>query len=482
MKNHFLFFLIFYYTISSGFTQKSLSIQGFDEISTPSENGLLSVKLNNRWGYINTMGKIVIPCHYEFADEFYEGLALVKQKGKYGFINEQGKQICPFKYEDAFYMFQEGYVGVRLNGKWGVLGKNGNEIIAFQYDSPPYFLEGIARVQLNKKWGYINSKGQTIIPFQYEAAESFRSGIGAVKSDGKWKIIDTQGNLIYENTESFSFFSENILKVKNFMEYRLVDKTGKEVSSSSYSEIGRLSEGLAWVKQGHYEEKYGFLDSLGKHIIPIKYKKVSDFSEGLAAVKIDNTWHYIDKTGKIIISLENVRKAHSFSEGLAFVYPQNYAGCRVIDKTGKIQFSLEKKIGTKFENGFAHLSTSDYKHPNHYEGIVNKTGKVICPAKYETVGNFKEGMAAVKINKKVGFINTKGKEVIPPKYEAVAYLENGTSFAKIEGKWGLIDEKEKILLPFEYDDFRKYDSQGVKVTWVKKGTQWFLLTSLLNKD
>lgn len=38
--------------------------------------------------------------------------------------------------------------------------------------------------------------------------------------------------------------------------------------------------------------------------IPCKYNFVSRFSEGLAAVYLNNKWCFIDKAGKLVISLK----------------------------------------------------------------------------------------------------------------------------------------------------------------------------------
>jgi hypothetical protein len=55
----------------------------------------------DKWGYIDTLGTIVVPLQYEYAGKFSNDLALVKHNGKYGFINKDGKVKIPFKYEDA---------------------------------------------------------------------------------------------------------------------------------------------------------------------------------------------------------------------------------------------------------------------------------------------------------------------------------------------------------------------------------------------
>jgi hypothetical protein len=56
------------------------------------------VRLNGKYGYIDTSGREVIPLQYNFADVFYEGLALVSIEGKRGHINPMGRVVIPLQY------------------------------------------------------------------------------------------------------------------------------------------------------------------------------------------------------------------------------------------------------------------------------------------------------------------------------------------------------------------------------------------------
>lgn len=44
------------------------------------------MKINGKWGYIDTRGNIIIPLQFEEADQFSEGMAAVKVAGKWGYI------------------------------------------------------------------------------------------------------------------------------------------------------------------------------------------------------------------------------------------------------------------------------------------------------------------------------------------------------------------------------------------------------------
>ena len=66
-------------------------------------NGLVAVRLDDGWGYINKKGEVVIKGQFGDAYPFSDnGLALVSVDGHYGFINTKGKyviELCDIEIE-----------------------------------------------------------------------------------------------------------------------------------------------------------------------------------------------------------------------------------------------------------------------------------------------------------------------------------------------------------------------------------------------
>ena len=98
----------------------------YDDVWSFSE-GLASVEINGKWGFIDKTDTMVIPAKYDFAGSFSEGLASVKINGKWGFIDKTDTMVIPAKFDDAWY-FSNGKALVKLNGRQFFIDRNGNEV------------------------------------------------------------------------------------------------------------------------------------------------------------------------------------------------------------------------------------------------------------------------------------------------------------------------------------------------------------------
>lgn len=134
-----------------------------------------------------------------------------------------------------------------------------------------------------------------------------------------------------------------------------------------------------------------------------------------------------------------------------------------IDKTGKVVIPAKYDTSWFFTNGFARV----YKNNNC--GFIDKTGKEITAIQYTNAADFSDGLAGVIKNNKVGFIDQTGKEVIPCTYDNTKSFYNGLAAVEKSGKWGFIDKTGEEVIPFQYDDATSF-FEGL--AGVKKGGKW----------
>jgi len=112
---------------------------------------------------------------------------------KYGYKDANGKVIIAPKY-DLAYSIDEGMATVRLDGKYGYVNQDGKEIVSPKYDITWKFIGGFAAVKFGDKYGFIDKKGNEVVPAIYEDGNNYHGaccykGLAHVKQNGKWKII-----------------------------------------------------------------------------------------------------------------------------------------------------------------------------------------------------------------------------------------------------------------------------------------------------
>ena len=223
-----------------------------------------------------------------------------------------------------------------------------------------------------------------------------------------------------------------------------IDKQGHMVVPPRFNgEIGRFSEGLAWVQ---IDRDFGYIDTIGKVVVPPRYHYTGDFSEGLAMVRIGDNCHdgkcaYIDTTGKYVIEPDpQFLVLQDFSEGLAPVF----------------------SIGKKLRWGPS--------GPRGKWGYVDRTGKLVIAARFDLAGAFSEGLACIKMNGKYGFIDRMGTIVIPPRFAAVYGLgsESLIGFcdglapvkAEMASPWGYIDTRGRMVISQQFEKAERF-SEGL---------------------
>jgi hypothetical protein len=341
----------------------------------------------------------------------------VAQNNKWGYIDKTGGLIIPFEFDDAGY-FSEGLASVLIGEKSGYIDKTGKFVIPPQPYSGYPFSEGLAVVVLGPfeqkgggllyKHGYIDRLGKMVI--QPREAESI-----------KWLSYYSKALA----------FSEGLAAMFQKDKFGFIDKFGRQIIPPQYKDVQHFSEGLAAVA---LEEKYGYIDRSGKMVIPPKFWSAGSFSGGLAVVQLDsagNKWGYIDKSGKLVINGEGLDMARGFSEGLAAARAKN-GKYGYIDKTGNFVIPPQFYRVGDFSDGLAAVEPVPDSWPGNLN-YINQKGQIVItsmstfPDMTDKVEfdlhnyRFCGGIATVGLGKKEtgpfyeleGYINTEGKFIWP---------------------------------------------------------------------
>ena len=180
--------------------------------------------------------------------------------------------------------------------------------------------------------------------------------------------------------------------------------------------------------------KWGAVNGEGKTVIPITY-------------------------GKIALSLsdEEIRAADLASEddraSLIEVKQKNLRG--FYDRSGKRIIPVSYETRSFWKEGFLAVEGRDKKI-----GFYKKDGTKLTDPIYESVSDFEQGMAIVKLGGKYGYIDKKGKE-IAPLYQEAHFFADGLAAVKEKNKWGVIDETGAYVIAPTYSNAGPAYSDGL---------------------
>ena len=128
---------------------------------------MAAVKINNHWGFINLDEQIIIQPLYDSVGFFRDGTCIVQKQGLSGVVNLQGATVLPSQYEQIIRL-NDGNFMVKKKGKWGVLSHNGEIIIHPKYDQLTPVSQGYYIVARNGRYGTLDMNGVNKIPLLYD--------------------------------------------------------------------------------------------------------------------------------------------------------------------------------------------------------------------------------------------------------------------------------------------------------------------------
>jgi tetratricopeptide (TPR) repeat protein len=250
------------------------------------------------------------------------GITVFKENDKFGFKNASGKiLIAPqYDYVDPL-LWVNGFIGVRIGDKW------------------------------SGKWGYVNSQGQEITAPLYEKINPFKyhHAIVCLSYDNhSYSVIDEKGQTVFnysgttysEEIKDFDSVYDDLLGYfgcpLNYGFYNL--NTGKSIMGIAL--LPSFENGYARVFNEDY--KTGIVSTKGEWIVRLEYDDLNNFSEGIAFARnrddgeeflLDTKGNVVLKTGNIGLDFtalfeenpcsEGVIPAHIYGEGGGYGYIYN---------------------------------------------------------------------------------------------------------------------------------------------------------------
>lgn len=157
---------------------------------------------NEKWGYIDSLNKTIIPCIYDYTSVFEGDVARVKKDDKWGLINKQGQEVTPFCYDyiSPIDTLRISLFQVKIGDKWGIINPNGQDIIPPIFDIIDHHVtsDNIVGITFDKKQGYASLEKGVIIPAIYDKISNHTQGLNRGMRNGKMYQINKEEDGYYE--------------------------------------------------------------------------------------------------------------------------------------------------------------------------------------------------------------------------------------------------------------------------------------------
>lgn len=434
-------------------------------LSGSNKQFLYRVQENGLYGYVDSLGHVIIKPQYKYASSFSEdGYALIISNAhliKYDSSSRNKKNVEEDDLLDTL-SITYGYINnknilvvdttnvikkpfIELERYWDLNMPPEVFVDKFNSGSLPFRSEIFSELGLNEgKYlfqdsktlllGYKNIKDEIVIKPKYEYGKSFYKDRTFVAIPFDSLVLKSNSNVNYMMNS-----------------FKLIDSTDNLVVDNAWFKVAPFNkEGLTWVSVAavdptdKFSQDWQQIDLNGKTMIgPIPGERSSIYnnynSEKLYIYHFliyDYSFYsFIDDNGRWITDTnhDNELSISLTEDGITEVYTdvcpfsEGLAAVKLFNKTKEravwtfIDKDLNHKLGEydsiiTFSEGLSGVQEFNEIYPHYGNwGYIDKNSDVIIPYKFSEVGRFKHGLAYAKISGSTydleGLINKKGEFV-----------------------------------------------------------------------
>ena len=326
------------------------------------------------------------------------------------------------------YDLPEAYVVTRENGLYGLSRADGQVILPCICDQEPIVWEeaGCIYVLQDGLFGLLALDGSVILAPEWDNLYS--------PDEGHMLWMAFRGEMVPNWRSRFKEPGEGL--------WALYSADGTELSPLQWTKIGKLTDGLMIVEKDGLK---GVMNDRGEIVIPVEWTYIQEPVQGLFVVSRDGRSGVLDASGAEVLPLTACQ------------------GMYVNDTDNTIRI----RQGT--EDGDERYARS---------GVFDLTGRELVPCIWGDVGDFSEGLAAVRDGDMWGYVNLQGELVIPCVWTAAREFYDGYAVVRDECLYGVIDTTSAEVEPCVWERL-EYQGDG----WFEgRQTVTFNLTEGIETD
>lgn len=465
----------------------------FDEVvfagtTTKSEQCSYFVRDGLQWGIYNNELGYLSAVNYDKPLHFTSNYFKLTRNGLSQIVSKFGKVIIPetdLEIEKEFFesyllfLLKKDEIVQKIFNKDGVILVSDSILeISPRNNNDRYSLE----IRTPTGWRIFSAKNEKYVTEAHEEIRFLQRGYHMARSTEGWRLLNDNGKSAkqYHNTISSLASRINLhiekenpvfitgtafISADNNLDYKygVINKYGETLVEDNYIQISKTSDTtlVLMTTPGWgltYNIETNTIDStLREHYYRKPRRNYTTSPSPMARgpfigklpqlndqLSIGQTNLIYTAKGWKISNLEGESK--QLVDGITYIDTEKKLG--IMDggihyfwKDGKIGL-LGEDLSIVLDPQFDDLVSAkqmpgsqlkySYVRQNDKYALLDYSGKVLTPFKYDEIRAFQEGMARVRIGEKWGFITTTGEERVPPIYLNVAPFTNGLSEVKTE--------------------------------------------------
>lgn len=405
------------------------------------ENGLCGVRKNEKEGLYDVKNsKQIVQCKYDMVAYSYFPLGhgyVVIDNEKYGFVDSQGKEVVPCVYSFLTTQFTHAPYLVAVKG--GTRPSDATPVSEYPQCEPQ-----------KGKWGVLNLGGEEVVPFKYDYIDYVKDDVAVICKNGKMKY-EAHGKSYIQGKEYVRYFSTYDTHNKGFY----------NIQSKKYTDLiydddnGKVFIGEGYIGCKDKQNKWGYLDAATMEVmIPFEYDQISVFANGIAQVKKDGKTSFLTDPrkgtslqlanggGKSIKVDGNIPQTDRIqAESFAFIIAnENYAHMNGADYSindGKVFKEYCVKTFGMPENNVRYYEDATY---GNFSNVIQRI---------KDIADVYEGDASIVIYYSgLGMTDatTKEKYILPTDANASALGVTGVSVSELMGTLNTLKTKQTIVI------------------------------------
>ena len=178
-------------------------------------SGLARIKIDQKFGFIDTTGQVVVEPVFDQAKDYSGDKAFVLKAGRYVWIDKSGNEIQKEKsiIFDEVGNFSEGYARVRVFDNYGFIHPDSSFFIWPEFIEATPFFNQISSVSKIDSFGYVYTSGMKDLVKRYE----YDKITGSLNQVSKKPSIDFQGPAVDFKDTLYFFHPFDTLTLERFL-------------------------------------------------------------------------------------------------------------------------------------------------------------------------------------------------------------------------------------------------------------------------